>query len=135
MRSDRLGVVTTLTEFLMARIAEDEAQARDAIAERNRIFHNDPPGPDLTLESYPDAGVPFVAVGPERVLAECAAKRCIVELHQPEPWKLDPTRLMCDGCSGVDDPYIDQIPFPCANLKYLAEVYADHPDYDEAWRP
>jgi hypothetical protein len=61
----------TITDFLMARIAEDEAAAlhRDVVtcgAER-RKFAND------ALRDTHD---------PARVLAECAAKRTIVDMHE-----------------------------------------------------
>lgn len=36
-----------------------------------------------------------------------------------------------------EGPYClaDDEVFPCATLRALAEVYADHPEYDESWRP
>ena len=83
----------TITEFLLARIAEDEAVAR---AWRTRIDQGE---------------IPILFHGvviPDRVLAECAAKRRIVE--------------------GWRDEYHDTWV-----LMHLASVYADHPDYDPAW--
>jgi hypothetical protein len=81
----------TLTEFLTARLDEDEADARD------------------------DDGSP-TPIGmwdPDRVLAEVAAKRAIVDkaTDYDERWALDEV------------------------LRHIAAPYADHPDYDEAWRP
>lgn len=57
----------TLDEFLLARIAEDEAQARRGFAH---------PGRWITQSGIPD-GVPN-GISCTAVLAECAAKRLIV---------------------------------------------------------
>lgn len=92
----------TLTEFLLARIAEDEKAARrgsDHPAEWG-VLTNDNYGHLLTQ--------------PSRVLAECAAKRQIVG------WMNDTVEYVV---------YADEV------LGALALPYADHPDYDEAWRP
>lgn len=67
-----------ITKFLRKRITKDEKQARKAIKERERRDYVNPAGalaPEHTLQSWPDFGVPAMRVGPERVLAECAAKR------------------------------------------------------------
>ena len=71
-----------ITKFLRKRITKDEKQARKAIKERERRDYVNPAGalaPEHTLQSWPDFGVPAMRVGPERVLAECAAKRRIIE--------------------------------------------------------
>ncbi|MET0489086.1 MAG: DUF6221 family protein [Acidimicrobiales bacterium] len=52
-----------------------------------------------------------------RILAECEAKRRIVERHSA-----------CDDVSYGDAS-------TCPDMRDLAAVYADHRDYDEAWRP
>ena len=117
----------TIVEFLLARIAEDEAEARDAIAERARVSGDDPRSsdPDMSLQSWPDVGVPAVLVGPERVLAECASKRHMLRMAQrvffPSPLRVKP---FWDG----------QRAYAEAVLEELAAVYADHPDYDTSWR-
>lgn len=100
--------MSDLTEFLFARIAEDEAQAREAIAERKRVTR-DGDEPDDRFAYWPDLGAPAVVVGGERVIAECEAKRRIVEEAQRAIWF----------------PYI----------RFLAAVYSDHPDYREEWKP
>lgn len=84
--------MSDLTGFLLARIAEDEAAAAGWINPATRI--NDA---DLWAE-----------VG-SRMLAECEAKRRIVELH---------------GLHGRDPSAL-----PCRELASLAAIYADHPDY------
>lgn len=115
----------TIVEFLLARIAEDEAEARDAIAERARVFGDDPRSsdPDMSLQSWPDVGVPAVLVGPERVLAECAARRAVIteaiECDREAEAMGFPTEF------GIGSNRIFEL---------MAAVYADHPDYDPAWR-
>ena len=101
----------TLTDFLLARIAEDEADAR--------------------------AGL--VAEGSWRVLAECEAKRRIVELHSIR--EASPSCSQCGGYTATTDGQRGivhhgyAIPWPCPTLRALALPYADHPDYREDWRP
>lgn len=91
-----------LAEFVLARIAEDEHEARWL-------------GPcDCALEGFP---LQHGLRCPERVLAECDAKRRIVA-------RKPPLRAPDD----VRDVWWDLVAL-------LALPYADHPDYDEAWRP
>ena len=86
-----------ITEFLEARISEDEAAAQKlALTDRR---------PVLSIASTVNH--------PARVLAECAAKRAIIERVSPG-----------DGPAPVRDLVI---------LLILASVYKDHPDYQEAW--
>ena len=98
-------MTTTLTEFLLARIAEDEAAAREC-KEWSDCFACP------THERFDT----------KRVLAECEAKRRIVERH-----------------SGTHMP-IGTAPFGYQSatsdvLRDLAAVYADHSDYREEWKP
>jgi len=85
-----------LTEFLLARIAEDAA-----------------------------------FVPPERIEADSEVKRLIVQLHV----RSAKDGHVCPSSRGegtlwafLDDP-------ACDTLRLLALPYADHHDYDEAWRP
>jgi hypothetical protein len=96
-------VTMTLTEFLTARLDEDEADAR---------------GDD-------GSPTPIGMWDPDRVLAEVAAKRAIVEIHYngaPEHYT-----ERCSPCDTVNEP--------CRTLLALATPYADHPDYREEWKP
>lgn len=110
----------TLTEFVEARITELEVVARDALAPLGegprRDFYSTvgPHGDDWGLCTF--------HVPPARVFAECEAKRRIVQLHGND-WN---PRGKCATCDEVG---------PCDTLRALALPYADHPDYDEAWRP
>lgn len=120
----------TLSDFILARLAEDEAEAHDAIRERDRVGFKDC-GPDMQLQSWPDVGVPAVLVGAERVLADVEAKRRIVEreaarLHQDWRRRIDEHRQTFD--EWFQKPY-------GMTLRDLGSVYADHPDYRDEWRP
>lgn len=127
-----------LTEFLLSRIAEDEAAAR--AGDRADVEF-----PSSYVDAFgardrdDDLGEFVRRFTPARVLAECEAKRRIVAEHREETvqqWVHDPegpdyqeTEHSCVICGW----------FPggsaCNTLRILAAVYADHPDYDEAWRP
>lgn len=121
----------TLTEFLLARIAEDETGARKAFdfhGDKNHGSRHYGAGFDYDcLECTMDA--PF---RPSRVLAECKAKRQIVEQHL---WLYNdlnagPTCFTCWHRNGLEGPGV----WPCPTLRALAAVYADHDGYQEEWR-
>ena len=115
-----------ITKFLRKRITKDEKQARKAIKERERRDYVNPAGalaPEHTLQSWPDFGVPAMRVGPERVLAECAAKRRIIE--ECEVFYEDG---LADG-----KPVTSGATLALNVLSALAEAYAHHPDFDHAW--
>lgn len=80
---------------------------------------------------------------PARVLAEVAAKRRIVELHTSGSYRT----YHCDNgdhiqewqCERAKEPYTEHrycevCSHECVELPLLAAPYADHPDYDTAWR-
>lgn len=106
----------TLVEFLLARIAEDEEVAR------------------VCAEMFP----------PPWEVAECEAKRRVVELHHPDR-HLENWYWMDRKCAECRKPWHKYMPgkLPtdigpekgCPTLRLLALPYVDHPDYDEAWRP
>jgi hypothetical protein len=98
----------TISQFLLERIEEDEADVADHFCE---------PGFEVRLS------------------AECAAKRAIIEQHRTsEVASLDRATWgkmfeVCNTCAvGVR-----QVVFPCPTLKALASVYKDHPDYLQEW--
>jgi hypothetical protein len=96
-----------LAEFLLARIAEDEAIARTA----------DPAtGTWRSLDMCRETEEAHVVRwSPTRVLAECEAKRPTIERVCKVIWAI----------YGVRDEVLMQ----------LATVYADHPGYRDEWRP
>lgn len=137
----------TLTEFLLACIAEDEADAQDATPgpwwnESGTVHAPYPFGRDLTAGNG-GACHPLNAQGsngrdadadaehasrhdPGRVLAECAAKRAIVALHSSE----DGVRYgYCEQCWDGNTP----LPYPCLTLRILALPYAEHEQFQEEW--
>jgi hypothetical protein len=96
-----------LTDFLLARIAEDERDADDMWAE--------------DYPSDPEPGTWW-----KWVRAECEAKRRIVEdfeiLHRDYQVTHDPTTEARRFQARIA-------------VARLATIYADHPDFDESWRP
>lgn len=125
--------MSSITEFILARVAEDERQAR---AMDDDLRKHPPSVYEMAQVPMLDAGVP------ERVLAECEAKRRIVAHgpsqcggyeHQEEfggHHYPDPDWAFCDGCSAASAADADRQ----GTLQILAAIWADHPDYDEAWR-
>lgn len=105
--------MTTLTAFLLDRITEDEAvaQAPDPSASPEVLT-------DMSRIEYDYGPVGYARLGIGRVLAECQAKRRIVELATAVDEAMDPptTLVLADDA-----------------LLALAQVYADHPDFDPAW--
>jgi hypothetical protein len=121
--------VNELTDFLLARIAEDEANVA-AILRQDPNWEADGDG----VFDRPDRRIAYVRGDyaathiahwdPARVLAECEAKRRVVELHRTDA--TDPEVIVCAVC--LYGP-------PCETLRLLALPYADHPDYRPEWRP
>ena len=99
----------TISEFLLARITEGEG-----LVERGIVWDAD------------------------RALAECSAKRRIVEEHPgvflPKHHEQLPPK--CRRCRNLEPAEGDRhmfAPWPCGTLRALASVYADHPDYQQEW--
>ena len=130
----------TIVEFLSARIAEDEA-TDPACGRLENVEHHEVDCLELTAIVRSDAKCD--CEGPRRWLAECQAKRAIVDMHKPttleDLWgaaRADlAKRLVCDYDSSPDSHLGDTAEWPCTTLRHLAAVYADHPDYQEEWRP
>jgi hypothetical protein len=127
-------VTMTLTDFLLARIAEDEEVARRVGESWFRYFgqvyviegageghpawqaHR---GDDRCQVRTEADGDHIARHDPARVLAECEAKRRIVE----------ELRSITMGKWKAGEPWADRM------LGILALPYADHPDYREEWKP
>lgn len=102
----------TITEFLLARIAEDEAQANNV----------------LVFRMIPGTGMPGNQAIPDRVLAECEAKRAILTDHRPiiELWWDEQCEVeVCEMC--------DEERWECSTVRALAAVYSTHPDCRKEW--
>lgn len=135
----------TITEFLLARIAEEEQIANRLLRDlTSQIEDEGVTADDLgavtpTRMLAADIGSRYrgqsrwsnVARGQyitalsdaARVLAECRAKRRIVE----DKRRIDASAGDTEWHYGYSDGNYDAI-------RALAFVYADHPDYDPAWR-
>jgi hypothetical protein len=71
-----------------------------------------------------------------RGLAECEAKRRIVELAFSHAAKIDGEWGCCHSVQGIRDGLCDeQRPDDLPLLRLLALPYADHPDYRDEWKP
>ena len=125
----------TLTEFLLARIAEDETVAEAAAAhapggewraydpdegtERAGRFGCVVTG-GMHPTAWPQHAAHIARHDPARVLAECEAKRRIVADYAHL------TTVPGHGAMASHSGWI---------LRQLAAVYCDHPDYLPEWKP
>lgn len=139
----------TLTDFLLARIAEDREAAEKASQGRWKLW-----GMQVMADTFGDSNVDHAALvantqfvddngkprtwnahhiaqwDPARVLAECEAKRRIVNdagfaAHQAE----------INNRTPATEPVFAAALLAFHVLAHLARPYADHPDYDRDWRP
>lgn len=135
----------SLVEFLRARLDEDQEAARRCapgpwalVGEpRETRVVSCPTGVAVALGWLRDAEH-IASHDPARVLADVAAKRAILDLHKPERvWtgsKYEDGK--CTTCLLWESQgYSRYEDFPCPTLRALVAMYADHPDYDPAWRP
>lgn len=97
--------MTHLADFLLARIADDEARVSAWYAAN---------GPRDTL------------IAPGRLLAECGAQRQIV--HNVRAWSAAKDAFPGDRITSIERE-LTRV------LRYLGLSYADHPDYREEWKP
>lgn len=132
----------TITEFLEQRIAEDARVAQRVIDEPG-YTHDD------------EAGIDFDEhFNPNRMLAECEAKRRILEFHRSWPVlvETEPRFDLADSTDmnamtyrmskqimwTTEQEYRERFgdePPTAPMLLALAAVYSDHPDFDPEWRP
>ncbi|WP_454050428.1 DUF6221 family protein [Cellulomonas sp. Marseille-Q8402] len=113
--------MTTLPEFLLERIAEDEAAVMNADLHTDRGRRKTEVEPWLLLSASDPwvtehtGGLPLITMSEARARAECEAKRRIVGTITKHD------RIGYDYSGPI--------------LELLALPYADHPDYREEWRP
>jgi len=147
----------TITEFLLARVAEDEELARAAQGDTSYPQFGDSAAEEV-LELARSEGATAAGLDhlrewmPARVLAECEAKRRIIEWHKSWPVlvetepvfeQADPTdvnsmtfRLSKQIAWTTDQKYRERFgtePPTGPILRFMAQPYADHPDYDPEW--
>ena len=105
----------TITEFLLARIAEDEVAAKECLLPKNLHPYGDERVPAIGPSEWGDLARNYLGgpMGehcaqhdPTRVLRECAAKRAIID--------------------AADHGYLSYV-------APLAAAYSDHPDYQQKW--
>jgi hypothetical protein len=143
--------MTTLADFLLARIADDQAAG-----ERAAVWLT--PNGLAWMGPTPQAATLLLAISGHRMLAECDAKRRIVEklseglgkhwgpAANPErEWEWCPRARTEEYCRGTDLEWGPDAPCECAAewpdykqvplLRLLALPYADHPDYRPEWKP
>lgn len=148
----------SIKDFLLARIAEDEALAGAAAISMHGERHTE----RWDYTSYvlgaerdsTEAQDMFIReFWPARVLAECAAKRAIIETYvpiisHPHPEATRYPHAYADDVCQVqigdrfyDAAYVPEeiarrwdsiFPIPGV-LQHLAAAYSDHPDYQEGW--
>ena len=148
----------TITEFLLARVTEDEQQARDAIRDRWGRIHEDGhdwagdlQSIDRDATAWQDAHA--AKWWPARVLLECEAKRAIIRQHEAWPvlieeeeptCRIEPTADLAAVSYAMnrriawltEREYIKHFgtaPPTAPMIRTLAAVYRDHPDYLEEW--
>jgi hypothetical protein len=135
----------TLTEFLTARLDEDEAAAKDALSER---WHIDTEG------NVRDESTLYVATGPwdgpvdeadaahiarhdpARVLREVEAKRKILDSYCASLGALEwlKSRQSTRPIGETDIPGTERELYILRPvIESLAAVWSYHPDYDPAW--
>jgi len=72
---------------------------------------------------------------PARVLAEVKAKRALIKIAFDHASKIDGEWGCCHSAESIKAGLCeDERPEDQAILRTLAELYDQHPDYDEAWR-
>lgn len=123
-----------ITEFLEARIAEDEAVAREA-----EKWADDGPEPhlrwfgqgnDKLVNRLGKAGPHVARHDPARVLAEGAAKRAVIGLaKQASEVEQEFDDYEWQGRVERSEPLTGD-----AILSALAAVYRDHPGYRQEWK-
>ncbi|WP_037558944.1 DUF6221 family protein [Spirillospora albida] len=116
---------TDLAGFLRARLDEDDALARacagdshwtdDAIAVL---------APQLAIEPR----LHIARHDPARVMDDVAAKRRMLDSHYSH-------RGVCPTCFDQRNRPMLRERWPCETARLIALPYADHPDYQEEWRP
>lgn len=110
-----------LTEFLRARLDEDEQAARQAEQVWPSTHFTVEPGSIVIMRH-------LRTYEPPRVLAEVEAKRRILGSHYDY-------HGVCPRCFDWQNKPVEREPWPCEVARLLALPYASHPDYQEQWRP
>jgi limonene-1,2-epoxide hydrolase len=121
----------TLIQFLNARIGEDERDARAAAARAGFEWRVDGDqvvgGTDRVATLHDEECGPHITRwDPVRVIAECAVKGRILEEYAD--LNIQALERLTEPTAALRFKVIDRV------VHFLAESYADHPDYAPAWR-
>ncbi|MGW6395421.1 DUF6221 family protein [Streptomyces sp. NPDC055103] len=145
-----------LIAFLRARLDDDEQTARAVSYDRIEtaeylwgsqylLLQRGKGESKVTAELDAELSQHIARYDPARVLAEVDAKRQIAREHGPSDkhttiWDWFELGTWCGECG--TDPCRELTNCPicgasdgCRTLRLLALPYADHPDYQDAWRP
>ena len=122
----------SLAAWLLEQVAEDERLANACLTDEVCPWRD---------EDWVEIGSPSIdhvqRHDPHRVLAECEAKRRIIETHRPYDCT-DPKGQRCFVCASTraypSGAAIHEA-WPCPTLRLLALPHADRPGYREEWRP
>lgn len=145
----------TITDFLLTRIAEDEQVAREtshstgwrydpgkvnAVGREESVFAGPTGARAITIASTGPEDDPqsmmdarhIARFDPARILAECKAKRAIVEREEKglrDAWR----QRSAEHMQTWEDWASEWQELMSPDLCDLAAVYASHPDYDPTW--
>lgn len=120
--------MSDLTDFLLARIAEDEEAALvESLPPGSHSSHGSDEWGTVNLACPACRALTLNAWARPRVLAECEAKRRVVETN-------------VTAFAALGDPDDDVLMEGARRmywhtLRALAAVHSDHPDYRPEWRP
>lgn len=136
----------TLTDFLLARIGDDERTARDAFpapwdyAGQGWVRHGDTTiGSDLFPEVLAAEvqrngdGEHIARHDPARILAECAMKRRLIEDAADFVGEMDNEEMRTNDLYAFGRIQARSRSWQDHILRALAQPYSNHPDFDSSW--
>lgn len=121
----------TLTDFLLARIAEDEDQARRCLTKEALTPYSDERIPPVKPEEWGALADNYLGgemgqfcqrFTPLRVLADCEVKRDMIRYHE----------MLCE--QGQQSLVFESHAVGMRiTFRHMARVYKDHPDFKPDW--
>lgn len=115
--------MTSITEFLLARIAEDEMVSEAASGTGYDLGYR------LAVDEV-EGHRSGLHIDPVRALAECEARRVAIEAAWADHMRIEGEWGACRGREELEAK--NDVP---EVVTAFAAVYAAHPDYREEWRP
>lgn len=117
--------MSDLVEFLKGRLGLVEAAANALLADEEAMQEWNNPSSEAVARLH---GL----FDPKATLREVESKRELLDLHTPQSVNFD--EWACVSCAPAGLQHETRDEAACRTLRLLAELYADHPDYDESWR-